>query len=341
MKRIYYIILADLALIMIVLAWLLLGPNISQPKGKFLYIPTGATLSQVEDSLRKNEVSNMAPVFRILSKVTGYADKIKPGRYLIEDGSSILSLVRKLRSGSQEPVRLVINKIRTRHELAGKLGRSFEMDSTEVAAILNNNDSLAAWKLDTNNAISFIIPNSYLFYWNISPRKLISRLKQQEELFWNSSRSSKAAARGLTTKQAYILASIVEEETNKKKDKGLIASVYLNRIRKGMPLQADPTIRFAHGDFSITRVYHGHLKIASAFNTYLNKGLPPGPICTPSIETIDAVLDAPDTDYLYFVASPSFDGYSVFAAGYQEHVKNANLYRNALDSLWANRKNNQ
>jgi UPF0755 protein len=323
-----------------VLAWLLLGPIISQPAQKYFYIPTGSNLSEVEDSLRKNEVTGLIPVFNALAKLTGYADNIRPGRYLIEDGSSMLSLVRKLRSGSQEPVRLVINKIRTKEEFAAKIGRLFEMDSSALAAILNSNDSMMARGLDTNTAICLIIPNSYLFYWNISPSKLIDRLSRQQELFWNKKRTEKAASLNLTNRQVYILASIVEEETNKKEDKGKIAGVYLNRLKKGMPLQADPTIRFAQGDFNITRVYHGHLKIVSPYNTYLNKGLPPGPICTPSIETIDEVLNTPPTEYLFFVASPAFDGHSIFAKDYQEHVANANRYREALDSLWAKRKNN-
>jgi UPF0755 protein len=238
-----------------------------------------------------------------------------------------------LKAGKQSPVRLVINKIRTKEDLAGKIGQQFEIDSTEVIRFITSNDSLSKFQLDTNTVLTAIIPNTYLYWWNVSFKNMFTRFADQKEKFWNAKRTQKAAALSLTPVQVYIMASIVEEETLKKEDKGLIASVYINRIKKGMKLEADPTVKYAMRNFGIKRVLHGHLLYPSLYNTYRHTGLPPGPICTPSINTIDAVLDAPKTNYIFFVAKPDFNGYSNFAETYQEHLLFAKAYQRALDSL--------
>jgi UPF0755 protein len=181
--------------------------------------------------------------------------------------------------------------------------------------------------------LTSVIPNTYSIYWNTPAEKIIDKLHTEKEKFWNSEREAKAKALNLTPEQVYIMASIVEEETNREADKGKIASVYMNRIAAGIKLQADPTVKFALKNFALTRILHGHLTYASPFNTYQNLGLPPGPICTPSIKTIDAVLNAPQTNYIYFVAKPDFNGYSNFATSYAEHLVFAKAYQQALDSL--------
>ena len=175
-----------------------------------------------------------------------------------------------------------------------------------------------------------VLPDTYTFFWNTSPKNIYKKLTEEEKKFWTEERTQKAGKLGLTPLQVYTLASIVDEETNAIKEKGTIASVYINRVNKSMPLQADPTIRFALNDFTIKRVYGDHLKVASPYNTYQNTGLPPGPICTPSKKTIDAVLNAPATDYLYFVADSSFNGTHSFSVTYDEHLQKAKAYQKAF-----------
>ncbi|HET7119521.1 MAG TPA: endolytic transglycosylase MltG, partial [Hanamia sp.] len=244
-------------------------------------------------------------------------------------------------SGKQVPVNLVITKLRTKEDLAKKIAEHFEVDSLTVINFLNNSDSLRQFDVDSNTVMTDVIPNTYTYVWNTPVKKIFSKLYEEEQKFWNKERLGKAQKLQLTPKQIYTLASIVEEETNKQDDKGKIASVYINRLRKGMKLAADPTVKFALKDFSLKRIYHKHLETVSPYNTYLNIGLPPGPICTPSIKTIDAVLDSPQTDYLFFVARSDFSGYSNFASTYQEHQINAKAYQQALDSLIKSKKQDQ
>jgi UPF0755 protein len=246
-----------------------------------------------------------------------------------------------LRSGNQTPVNFVITKLRTKEDFAKKIGNNFECDSVSVIQFLNNNDSLSKYDLDSNTVMTAVIPNTYILKWNNSTTSLFRKLFTEQQKFWTEKRKAEASALNLSQKEVYILASIVEEETNEENDKGKIASVYLNRLRTGMKLAADPTVKFAMKDFALKRIYFKHLSFASPFNTYQHSGLPPGPICTPSIKTIDAVLNAPATDYLYFVAKPDFSGYSNFASGYEEHMKNAKAYQQALDSLIKSKQQNQ
>ena len=246
-----------------------------------------------------------------------------------------------LRSGNQSPVNLVITKLRTKEDLAKKLGNNFECDSISVLQFLNNNDSLSKYDLDSNTAMTAVIPNTYILKWNNTPSTIFKKLFTEKEKFWNNKRKQQAAALQLSEKEVYTLASIVEEETNEEDDKGKIASVYINRMRTGMKLAADPTVKFAMKDFGLKRIYFKHLSYPSPFNTYQHTGLPPGPICTPSIKTIDAVLNAPSTDYLFFVAKPDFSGYSNFASTYEEHQKYARAYQQALDSIITLKQQNQ
>ncbi len=219
---------------------------------------------------------------------------------------SIVNLVRMLRAGRQEPVNLVITKLRIKEDLAKKIGNNFETDSNSVIKFLNNNDSLSQFDVDTNSLMTIVIPNTYTFTWNTSLQKILKKLHTEEIRFWNDNRIKEAQKLQLSQKEVYTLASIVEEETNKQEDKGKVASVYLNRMRKGMRLAADPTVKFAMKNFELKRIYTKYLSYPSPYNTYTNAGLPPGPICTPSIRTIDAVLNMPETDYIFFVARSDF-----------------------------------
>ena len=314
-------------------AWKSFGPTVHSPQSKYFYVRTGASYQNVKDSLVKNKIIGGEWWFDKVAGYLHYDKSIKPGRYKISDGMSLVNLVRMLRSGNQSPVNLVINKLRTKEELAKKIGDNFECDSLSVINFLYNTDSLSKYGLDTNVVMTAIIPNTYSFTWNSTPSKIFKKLYSSEEKFWTEERKQKAAKLNLDKKQVYILASIVEEETNKQDDKGKIASVYINRMNRGMKLAADPTVKYAMRDFGLKRIYFKYLSYPSPYNTYQNNGLPPGPICTPSQKTIDAVLDEPSTNYLFFVAKSDFSGYSNFAADFNEHSKFAKQYQDALDSV--------
>lgn len=340
MKKILVIILAIILVGVAITGWMFFGPatGFQEPK-KSLYISTkAATKNAVLDSLTKNHIIKSEDRFVWLSNRMNYWAKIKAGKYDIKKGSSLFDIVRMLRNGQQTPVNLVITKLRTKADFAKLVGNKFESDSLEMIGFLNNNDSLKNFNKTSEISMTAILPDTYRFFWNTSSKKIYERLYEEEKKFWNEERVQKANALGLTPSQTYILASIVEEETNAMTEKDTIASVYLNRIKKNMPLQADPTIRFALNDFTIKRVYGDHLNVASPYNTYQNTGLPPGPICTPSKNTIDAVLRAPATDYLYFVAHSSFNGRHQFSTTYAEHMVKAREYQQAFKERFANKQ---
>lgn len=318
-----------------VVAWIFLGPATDfTEKKKALYIrSTAATKSAVLDSLTTNHIVAHEGVFEWLAARMDLWQNIKPGKYEIAKGTSVLNMIRKLRNGQQTPVNLVITKLRTKEDLARLAGRRFECDSTQIMAFLNSPDSLQKFDVDTAQAFTRVLPDTYTFFWTTTPGKIYSKLYEESKRFWNDDRKQKAEALGLTPAKAYILASIVEEETNNNGEKDTIASVYLNRVAKGMPLQADPTIKFGLRNFGLKRIYEKHWRVPTVYNTYLNRGLPPGPICTPSKGTIDAVLSAPQTDYLYFVANKAFNGTHVFTTNYADHLRYAKEYQKALDSL--------
>ena len=315
------------------MGWIFFGPTISNQQNKYFYVKTGSSFEDVKISLiREGFISNSFS-FEILSSISGFKKKVKPGKYLIKNGSSLYRLISILKSGKQSDVRLVLTKLRTKEDFASKIGKSFEADSLEVMHFLLNNDSLAPYNLDTNTVMSIIIPNTYRLWWDGNFGKIFKRLAKQHDLFWEGKRTEKAKKVGLQPIEVYTLASIIEEETNKKEDKGKIASVYINRLHKNMKLEADPTVKYSMRNFELKRILNTHLQFASPYNTYKNTGLPPGPICTPSISTIDAVLEAPITNYLFFVAKPDFSGYSNFSENYAQHLIYAKAYQLALDSL--------
>lgn len=334
MKRIGRIILLILLIAGAFTAWKLFGSNtgFSENKKSF-YIKTGSSFGDVMENLRTEQIIKNPGIFKVVATRLGYDQKVKAGKYVIEKGESIFSIVKKLRSGRQTAVNLVINKLRTKEDLAKKIGSNFECDSVTFIDLLNNADSLRKYGLDTDNVMTAVIPNTYAILWNTSAKGIFKKLFDEQEIFWTEERKKKAASLNLTPVQAYTLASIVEEETNKEEDKGKIASVYINRLETGMRLGADPTVKFAMRDFGLKRIYNKHLQYSSPYNTYQQTGLPPGPICTPSSKTIDAVLNSPSTSYLYFVAKPTLNGYSNFATNYQEHLRYAKEYQSALDSL--------
>lgn len=311
-----------------------LGPN-TKPFSdhKYFYIHTGSTYGEVVEGLQQQGIIKDINSFEWLSRQLDYPAHVHAGKYQINAHMSNLALIRLLRSGRQTPVKLVINKLRTKGDFAAFVAVRLEPDSATMSLLLNDQVYLRQFGLDTNTALCAVLPNTYEFFWNTSAEDIFTRLESEKEKFWTPARQADADSIGLTENQVYIMASIVEEETNKPKDKPLIASVYLNRLRTGMPLAADPTARFAVGDFTLKRITSKQTSVQSDYNTYLRPGLPPGPICTPSLKTIEAVLQAPHTNYFYFCAKADFSGYNVYAATYREHLKNARAYQRALDSL--------
>ncbi len=341
MKKILLTIVVILLLGGLWVAYNLLGPVVSAPERKYFYIPTGSKYESVKQNLEEQKILSGTFFFNLIAKQLKYPQHVKPGRYEIKDGSNLISLIRMLNAGNQSPVRLVINKLRTKEDLAKKIGDNFEADEQSVFNFISSNDSLKIYSLDTNTVMTAIIPDTYLLLWNSSFKKLFGRLRNESEKFWNESRKAKAAAKNLSPAQVYTIASIVDEETNIASDKGLVASVYINRINKGMKLQADPTVKYALRNFGLKRILYGHLTYPSTYNTYYTAGLPPGPIGTALPQTLDAVLDAPETNYLFFAAKPDLKGYHVFTATYEQHKINAKAYQQALDSIILSRQQKQ
>ena len=342
MKKILLILFVIVVLIAAVGAWFLFGPATSFKSDKeTIYIRTNAaTKKAVLDSLQKNEIIKNKGIFEMVAKRMNYWKNIKPGKYEVKKGSSLLSIVRMLRNGQQTSVNLIITKIRTKEDLAKLVGNRFECDSTQMINFLNDNDSLKKYQIDAETSMAIVLPDTYTYFWNTTPEKIYKKLADASLKFWTDQRNAKADSLKLSPVEVYIMASIVEEETNAQAEKGNIASVYINRINKSMPLQADPTVKFALKDFGLKRIYKKHLFTESPYNTYRNKGLPPGPICTPSKKTIDAVLNAPKTSYLYFVASPDFNGTHEFSTTYSEHLQKAKQYQQALNLQQSIRNNN-
>jgi UPF0755 protein len=269
--------------------------------------------------------------FEWLAKWKKLEDNIHPGKYIIQDGMNNVELINLLRSGKQTPVKITFNNIRTKSNLAQKISKEIEPDSTEIISLLEDSVYLKIFGFNKETILTMFIPNTYEVYWNISGKELMDRMYTEYNKFWNSDRRQKAVQVGLSQIEVSILASIVEKETNMNDEKPRMAGVYLNRLRKNWMLQADPTIVYASGDFAIKRVLNIHKEIDSPYNTYLNYGLPPGPICIPSISSIDGVLNSETHNYMFFCAKDDFSGYHVFAETNAQHSINANKYRQALD----------
>ena len=336
MKKIFYLVLI-FGLVYTSYNVFLKTTHFSGEKTSFVYNKTG--LSNLADTLLAKKIILDKPSFLFFAKILQVEDKLKPGKFLVLKNTSLLTLLRMLRNNHQASVKFVLNKVRTRAELAKLIATTFSTDSSDCATYLNSNDSLAKFETDTTQLLTLFIPNTYEFYWSTPMTKILQKMKAAAEVFWNKNdRLEKAKTLGLSKNEVYTLASIVEEETNNDSDKTIIASVYQNRLKINMPLQACPTIKYAMQDFTITRIYDKYLTNPSPYNTYRNKGLPPGPIGTPAPKTIDLVLEAPNTNYIYFVAKADFSGYHHFSSNYTEHMKFAKEYQLKLDEYQAKKK---
>lgn len=327
----FYITLGFLAVIGL-FVYKLFGANTGDlKKGTYFYVHTGTDYNTMLQDLKSGGFVSDTWSFRFFAWQSQMKTHVHPGRYQFKSGMSNYSIIRMLRSGHQAPVKLVINKLRTRRDFTNLVASVMECAPDSMNLVINSQDYLIQFGLDTNTVLADIIPDTYEFFWNSSADKIFRKVLKNYDRFWDRVRIAKAKNHGLTPLEVSIVASIVEEETNDNNDKPLIASVYLNRLKKGMKLQADPTVKFAAGDFMIKRVAGDMLNINSPYNTYLYEGLPPGPICTPSQSSVNAVLEAPETNYYYFCAKADFSGASVFAATLDEQTKNAREYQEALN----------
>lgn len=296
-----------------------------------LYIPKNSTKEAVHDSLCCNlghGYGNL--VYRIWSLTAG--DLVKShGSYLVEPGASALQTAHRIGNGQQSPVRVTLNNMRTLDDLTRRLGAKIEATPAEIKKALTEKLT-ADRRYDRPEEFSAaFLPDTYEFYWTDSPEHVVDRLVSEHDAFWNKVRLEKAKKLGLTPIEVTTLASIVEEESNKKDEHPAIARLYMNRLDQGMKLQADPTVKFAVGDFKLRRITGKHLKVQSPYNTYKNTGLPPGPIRIPQKSTIDAVLNAPEHDYIYMCAKEDFSGRHNFAADYATHKRNAARYQAKLN----------
>lgn len=296
---------------------------------KKLIIPDGATENAIADSLK-----GIDPYFAMRVKTIWKAAGGKPskasGYYLVESGMSPLDLARKLKRGEQTPVKLTFNNIRTIDQLAEKVASTLSLTAADFMSAADSVLPEAGFRSRAEYPAAFI-PDSYEFYWNASAEKVVSTLLRYRNRFWDGERRGLAKEKGLTPVQVATIASIVEEESGKTEERPVIAALYINRLRKGMPLQADPTVKFAIGDFSIRRITGNMLKTQSPYNTYIHDGLPPGPIRIPDKRTLQQVLDAPEHAYLYMCAREDFSGYHNFAEDFATHTRNAAKYRAELN----------
>jgi UPF0755 protein len=315
------------------LYFIFMNPNITPAKREspFVFIATGSTVEDAITALDTSVVFNSRFTFNIASRLMNYPGRVWPGRYKVHSAMSNLELLKMLRSGNQSMVELVFHNIRTKEQFAERIDQQIEVTNDSLLYLMNDNEFLSAFDIDTNTALTLFIPNTYEFFWNTSGSQFFKRMKTEHDKFWNDERKQKASELNLTPAEITVLASIVEQETQRNDEKPTIAGVYLNRLKKNMNLQADPTLVYALGDFSIRRVLNEHKKIDSPYNTYMYRGLPPGPICIPSIASIDAVLNRFSHNYLYFCAKEDFSGYHVFASTHQQHMTNAARFQRALN----------
>jgi UPF0755 protein len=297
----------------------------------FVYVKTTDSFQDVVQQLVNRQMLTNKESFVWMAEFLDYDKKVRPGRYAVKNGMNNKDLVLLLRSGKQEPLRITFKSIRSRFELAGKVGELLEADSTGLLNIMSSTSFEEKFGLDAENALSVILPDTYEFYWNTTNEAFIEKIGKFYLDFWTEERKSKAKAIGLTPAQASVMASIVQQESARKEEWPIIAGVYMNRFNKGMKLQADPTVVYAVGDFTIRRVRSNHLAVNSPYNTYMYKGLPPGPIYLASKQCIDAVLEYQRHNYIYFCARPDGSGLHDFANTYDEHLRNARNYQRRLN----------
>jgi UPF0755 protein len=305
--------------------------NVQGEKTFVLYIPTGGTYKNVVDSLHKYKMIHDEIAFQFLSKWMKYPETIKAGRYEIKPNSGNQAIISKLRLGEQDDVKLTFNNVRLKTDLIKKIGTKLEFNVNELVDLLRNPEACQKYGFDTTTIMCMFLPDTYLVRWTSSPEKFMDRMHDEYKKYWTDEKLEKAKANDMTPVAVAVLASIVQSETNKTDEMPRVAGAYINRLNINMPLQADPTVKFAVGDFTLRRILNKHLEINSPYNTYRNTGLPPGPIALPEKNALDAVLNYEQHKYIYFCAKEDFSGYHNFAENYNDHINNAHIYQEALN----------
>ena len=331
-QRIYlYVALAGILLVVGLVVFYALTPVSKSDSVEYVYIDTDDTQDSVLAKIQPLASTAGMAGLSTLIRHSSYAQNIRTGRYAIEPGNGAVTVFRRLKNGQQTSMSLTIPEVRTMDRMAAYLGQKLMLDSATIIGALTNEETCRMLGYDTCTVSALFVPNTYDVYWNMSIEALLERMQKEHDRFWKGEREQKAAQRQLTPVEVCTLASIVDEETANNGEKPMIAGMYLNRLKEQMPLQADPTIKFALKQFELKRIYQKLLQTESPYNTYMNVGLPPGPIKVASIKGIDAVLNAVDHDYLYMCAKEDFSGTHNFARTYQEHLKNAARYTKALN----------
>ncbi len=305
--------------------------DLHEQTSEIIYIPSNASFDDVVTLLQLKNWLTDEKLFTQVATLMNYPDHVKPGRYKIENAMKARELVTRLRSGDQAPINLTFNNLRTIEQLAGVTARYLECDSAEFLTAMQDTTILQEFGVNQETLRAIFIPNTYQFFWNTSPKEWLHRMKKEHDKFWTEARLHKADSLGLNPLEVSTLASIIEEETNQRDELPIIAGIYLNRLRIGMPLQACPTLKYAMGDFTVRRILRKDEEIESPYNTYKHTGLPPAPIRIPSITAIDAVLNATDHKYLFMCASATEPGRHKFARTNAEHERNAIEYQNQLN----------
>lgn len=306
------------------------GPNVTDNE-KYLYIRTGEDFNSVYKTIRDKEIVKDSINFLWTAQNMKYTGRVKPGRYRLTEGMNNRKLINMLASGTQEPVTFAFHNFRLKEQFAVFAAKQLEPDSASILRLLDSADFVKQYGFTTDNVFVAFMPDSYELYWNTTPEKLFKKMYARYESFWTKERKNKATELNLTPIQVSILASIVDAEALKDDEMPTIAGLYLNRLKKGMKLESDPTVIFAMKDFTIQRVLNRYLSVPSPYNTYANKGLPPGPIMMPSVNAVKAVLNFKPSNYIYMCAKEDFSGYHNFADNVKDHNINANKFRQALN----------
>jgi peptidoglycan lytic transglycosylase G len=306
-------------------------PNILvDQENRILIVKEGQTFKDVQKELHDGNFVQDLISFSFLAKIMDYDEQIKPGRYMLKENMSNLRAIQLLKSGAQDPVSVTFNNVRLIPELAEKITRNLGMTPQEFEAAVVQFAMSNSYGLNKDNVLVMFIPNTYKVYYNIVPEALVKRMYQEYENFWTDARKEKAKKIGLTLTEVSVLASVVQAESVREDEAPTIAGLYMNRLKQGIPLQADPTLVFAVGDFTLKRILNVHKEIDSPYNTYKYAGLPPGPINMPEISSLEAVLNFKPSDYLYMCAKEDFSGRHNFTSDYKEHMNNAIRYQKAL-----------
>ena len=306
-------------------------PQFYPEKTTYIYIDRDDTTDSVYNKVKEQGKPKNFTGFHWMAQYRKYAQNIRTGRYAIRPKENVYRVFNRLYRNHQEPMNLTIGSVRTMDRLARSIGKQLMIDSVEIAKAINSPTLQQKLGYNKETIPCLFIPDTYQVYWNMSVEDFLERMQKEYQKFWNQERLKKATQMGMTPIEVCTLASIVEEETNNNPEKPMVAGLYINRLHLDMPLQADPTIKFALQDFGLRRITNSHLNIDSPYNTYHNTGLPPGPIRIPTPIGLDAVLNYVKHDYIYMCAKEDFSGTHHFASNYADHMKNARKYWNALN----------